>query len=126
VDLEGRQERGPALDLDEGVLADAALREARGAGRVLECLRSPLEEAGTMGQTVRAVFDGEVLRPEQPLDLERNTTYMVTIEREAPREADAEAEVYPLTAIGRLATDMGVADLAAHHDRYAHGRLADE
>lgn len=79
-----------------------------------------------MAQTVRATFDGEVLRPEQPVDLQPNTTYMVTIERAAPVEEDAGDDVYPLTAIGRLATDMGVTDLSVHHNRYAHGRLAEE
>ena len=33
-----------------------------------------------MAKTVRAVFDGEVLRPESPVDLEPNATYVVTIE----------------------------------------------
>ncbi|HLH26292.1 MAG TPA: antitoxin family protein [Chloroflexota bacterium] len=79
-----------------------------------------------MAQTVRATFDGEVLRPERPVDLQPNTTYVITIEREAPIAESAADEVYPLTVIGRLATDMGVIDLSVHHDRYAHGCLADE
>jgi hypothetical protein len=79
-----------------------------------------------MAQTVRATFDGEVLRPERPLDLQTNTTYLVTIEQEARVEDHVGDEVYPLTAIGRLATDMGVTDLSVHHDRYAHGRFMDE
>lgn len=33
-----------------------------------------------------------------------------------------EAE-YPLSALLRLATDMGVSDLAEQHDKYAHGTL---
>ena len=80
-----------------------------------------------MALAVRAVFDGQVLRPEQPIDIEPGTTYVVTIEGEAPADHDppAEAEPYPLTEIARLAVDMGVADLAAHHHRYAHGRAAD-
>lgn len=40
-----------------------------------------------MAKTVRAVFDGEALRPESPVDLEPNATYIVTIER-ADRPAD--------------------------------------
>ena len=35
-----------------------------------------------MAKTVRAVFDGEVLRPEQPVDLQPNTTYVITIEQD--------------------------------------------
>lgn len=74
-----------------------------------------------MTTTVRAVFDGEVLRPEETVGLERNTIYIVTIEREAAAPEGAGGETYPLTEIGRLSTDMGVTDLAAHHDRYTHG-----
>jgi hypothetical protein len=76
-----------------------------------------------MAQTVRARFDGEVLRPEQPVDLEPNTTYVVTIEREVSAEDGTEDEIYPLTAIGRLATDMGVTDLSMRHSRYVHSRI---
>ncbi len=79
-----------------------------------------------MATTVRAVFDGEVLRPEQTVGLRRNTTYVVTIEREASAPEAVVEETYPLTAIRHLATDMGVTDLSTHHDRYAHGRVADE
>lgn len=32
-----------------------------------------------MGQTITAVYDGQVLRPETPLDLEANTRYVVTV-----------------------------------------------
>lgn len=78
-----------------------------------------------MAQTVRAMFDGETLLPEQPIDLRPNTTYVVTIEREVGGSGDVD-EAYPLTEISRLATDMGVTDLAACHDRYAHGRVEDE
>ena len=79
-----------------------------------------------MRKTVRAVFDGEVLRPEQPVDLQPNTTYVVTIVREAPAHEAALGEPYPLTEIGNLATDMGVTDLASRHDWYAHGPGEDE
>lgn len=71
-------------------------------------------------QTIRAVFDGQVLRPEQPVNLRPNVTYVVTIEDEVSTAQAAQA-VYPLTALGELATDMGVTDLAADHHRYAHG-----
>ncbi|HZS00499.1 MAG TPA: antitoxin family protein [Chloroflexota bacterium] len=78
-----------------------------------------------MAQTVRATYDGEVLRPEGPVDLRPNATYVITIE-DAPAAEGTADEEYPLTAIGRLATDMGLTDLSIHHDRYAHGRSADE
>ncbi|MBV8858881.1 MAG: antitoxin family protein [Acidobacteria bacterium] len=37
-----------------------------------------------MSKTVEAVFDGEVLRPDEPIDLEPNTRVRVTIEPAAP------------------------------------------
>lgn len=33
-----------------------------------------------MSQTLEAIFDGEVLRPDEPIDLEPNTRVRVTIE----------------------------------------------
>jgi hypothetical protein len=77
-----------------------------------------------MAKTLRAVFDGEVLRPEKPLDLKPNTWYLVSIEREEGERFAEEA--YPLTEILKWATDMGVTDLSTRHSWYAHGRLEDE
>ena len=74
-----------------------------------------------MGKTLRAIFDGNVLRPDGPVDLQPNTWYVVTIERE--EEEKAEEETYPLTKILTLATDMGVTDLSTRHNWYAHGHL---
>ena len=77
--------------------------------------------------TVRAVFDGEVLRPEEPLPLRPATTYVVTVEVEPATEGeDGNEPPYALAEIGRLAMDMGVDDLAERHDWYAHGRLPDD
>ena len=79
-----------------------------------------------MAKMLRAVFDGEVLRPEEPVDLKPDTRYVVTIEQEEEGEETGEAGDYPLTKIGRLATDMGVTDLSTRHSWYAHGRLEDD
>ena len=76
-----------------------------------------------MAKSVRAIFDGEVLRPEEPVDLKPNARYLVTIEPEDARKESGVAGPYPLTEIGRLATDMGVTDLSTRHSWYAHGRL---
>jgi hypothetical protein len=76
-----------------------------------------------MTKTLRAIFDGNVLRPEGSVDLQPNTWYVVTIECEEGEKA--EEETYPLTQLLTLATDMGVTDLSTHHDWYAHGRLED-
>lgn len=79
-----------------------------------------------MAKTVRAVFDGEVLRPEEPVDLEPNARYLLTIERQEERVQTGEESAYPLTEILRLATDMGVTDLSTRHGWYAHRRLEDD
>jgi hypothetical protein len=73
---------------------------------------------------IHAVFDGEVLRPEEPAGLEPNRRYLVTVEQEVPATAPAPEEPaeYPLTALLRVAVDAGVADLAEHHDSYARRR----
>jgi predicted DNA-binding antitoxin AbrB/MazE fold protein len=76
-----------------------------------------------MAKSVRAVFDGQVLRPEEPVDLKPNVRYVVIIEREEERKEKGEEGTYPLTEIGRLATDMGITDLSTRHSWYAHGRL---
>jgi len=78
-----------------------------------------------MLKTLRAIFDGEVLRPEEPTDLKPNTRYVVTIEHEEEEKTEAET-IYPLTEILRLATDMGVTDLSTRHSWYAHGRLEND
>jgi hypothetical protein len=76
-----------------------------------------------MATTVKAVFDGSVLRPEQPVNLRPNARYLITVEElKEPKEVAATA-LHPLTQILALATDMGVTDLAERHDRYAHGKL---
>ena len=69
-----------------------------------------------MVKTLRAIFDGNVLRPEGSVDLQPNTWYVVTIEREA--EAKTEEETYPLTKILTLASDMGVTDVSTCHKLY--------
>ncbi|MBI2877025.1 MAG: antitoxin family protein [Candidatus Tectomicrobia bacterium] len=76
-----------------------------------------------MTKTLRAVFDGAVLRPDEPVDLKPNTRYVVTIEREEEGEESGEEGAYPLTEILELATDMGVTDLSTRHNWYAHGRM---
>jgi hypothetical protein len=75
-----------------------------------------------MAKTLRAFFDGEVLRPDAPVDLEPNTRYVVTVEREDSTTSSDEA-TYPLTQLLGYATDMGVTDLSTRHSWYAHGRL---
>lgn len=84
-----------------------------------------------MATTIRAVFDGEVLHPEDAAELQLGVTYVVIREVDALDEAadDAEPgseEPYALAEIGRLAVDMGIEDFAARHDWYIHGTPPDD
>ena len=79
-----------------------------------------------MLKTLWAVFDGEALRPEEPVDLQLNKRYAITIEDEIKETETPEEETYPLTEILGLAADMGVTDLSTHHGWYAHGCPQDE
>jgi hypothetical protein len=81
-----------------------------------------------MATTIRAVFDGEVFRLEDAGGLRPGVTYVITVE-EAPAEGEEGAEseeVYPLTRLREMATDLGIDDFASRHDWYAHGRLPDD
>lgn len=75
-----------------------------------------------MVTTIRARFDGEVFRPQEPLDLQVDGIYTLTIEANEVVTADKDDDDYPLAVIERMAVDLGVDDLAEHHTWYAHGR----
>ena len=78
-----------------------------------------------MTATVRAVFDGQVFRPEERVDLEPNRRYVLTVEQDSEKGHEDGREAYPLSALNAMAADMGVSDLAARHDWYARRRVAD-
>ncbi len=78
-----------------------------------------------MSQTVHAIYDGEVLRPEESVDLEPNTRCLLVIERDESNGEISPETPYPLSVLRDLATDMGVTDLAERHDYYAHGKIED-
>ena len=73
-----------------------------------------------MQRRVHVIFDGEVLRPEEPLDLQPNGRYRVIIEGETPTEG-AEQGPGMLDDLDDLAVDFGVPDLAEQHDHYLYG-----
>jgi hypothetical protein len=57
------------------------------------------------------------------------TTYVITVEGEVPAAGESEAaseEVYPLTKLREMATDLGIDDFSSRHDWYAHRRLPDD
>jgi len=73
-----------------------------------------------MGRTLIAVFDGEVLRPVEKVDLQRNVRYQVTVEEIVP-EDHAPGMTRAFEEILVMATDLGVPDLAEQHDHYLYG-----
>ncbi len=75
-----------------------------------------------MSHTIHVIFDGEVFRPEESVPLKPNTRYRVTVEEQEEQPESSQEAEHPLTAIARLATDMGVTDLAERHDYYARRR----
>jgi hypothetical protein len=64
----------------------------------------------------------ELLAEIQKLPLEEQRELLEALKRNVGQPAEA---AHPLTELLGLATDMGVTDLAANHDRYAHGKLGE-
>ena len=71
-----------------------------------------------MEKKLRVLFDGEALHPEEPVDLEPNAHYIVTIEKEHLREQPSNRA---LQNILKRATDLGISDLADQHNHYLYG-----
>jgi hypothetical protein len=69
----------------------------------------------------RATYDGKVIVPQQPLNLQPGVEYRFRVDNGAAPAAPADSP-YILDQIAALATDMGVTDLAEHHNDYALGR----
>ncbi|HWG43499.1 MAG TPA: antitoxin family protein [Gemmataceae bacterium] len=70
-----------------------------------------------MSQTVEAVYDGAVLRPETALGLEPNTRVRITVEVLPPAEAAAPSFLRTASSL-RLS---GPADWSANFDSYLYG-----
>ena len=71
-----------------------------------------------MNKTVTAVFDGNVLRPDAPLDLEPNTRYVVTINAEVPFTSPGNAWDVLETMTGTM---VAPEDFSVEHDHYLYG-----
>jgi hypothetical protein len=69
-------------------------------------------------KTLTAVFDGRVLQPESPLDLEPNARYVITIQDAHPGEGigDAWDVLEALTG-----TIEAPSDWAREHNHYLYG-----
>ncbi|HEX6606740.1 MAG TPA: antitoxin family protein [Chloroflexia bacterium] len=71
-----------------------------------------------MSKTVSALFDGQVLRFDEPLDLEPNTRYKITIEPETDDVRDADA----WDVLERFAGSVDAPPYwASEHDHYLYG-----
>lgn len=69
-------------------------------------------------KSIAAVFDGKVLRPVEPVDLEPNTTYEITIVAKAPPEVRETA----WDVLDRMTGSVeGPGDASAELDHYLYG-----
>ena len=70
-----------------------------------------------MSQTLEAIFDGEVLRPDTPLDLEPNARYVLTIQ---PAPSRTVLNIWD--TLERLAGTVDAPpDWSSEHDHYLYG-----
>jgi predicted DNA-binding antitoxin AbrB/MazE fold protein len=74
-----------------------------------------------MSKTIEAVYDGQVLRPEEPLELQPNTRVRITIE--ASRKASPNSQSFLRTA--RALNLEGPPDWSARIEEYLYGNQAD-
>ena len=70
-----------------------------------------------MSKTLEAVFDGEVLRPDEPIDLEPNTRVRVTIEPAGERRDKSKSFLRTARALNL----QGPPDWAMRLDDYLYG-----
>jgi len=74
-----------------------------------------------MTQTMEAIFDGEVLRPEEPIELEPNTRVRIIIE--TVKQPEASTRSFLRTA--RSLNLEGPPDWSARFEDYLYGREED-
>jgi predicted DNA-binding antitoxin AbrB/MazE fold protein len=74
-----------------------------------------------MTRTIDAIYDGQVLRPLVPLDLQPNERCRITIESQTPSQAVGKKIPRCVREILEMAEDLGVPDLAQQHDHYLYG-----
>ena len=71
-----------------------------------------------MTKILHAVFDGEVLKPEEPADLEWGKRYVLTVES---KKEITDVEEDPSFNLSSLAVKTNISDLATEHDHYLYG-----
>ena len=72
-----------------------------------------------MSQTIEAIFDGNVLRPVEPLDIEPNTRVTVHIETPEP----AEGEPYAFFKFAKSLKLKGPPDWSERWEEYRDGKI---
>lgn len=70
-----------------------------------------------MSQTLDATFDGNVFRPDQPIELEPNTRVRITIETNPASEEEAQS----FLAVARSLKLEGPPDWSSRLDDYLYG-----
>jgi hypothetical protein len=71
-----------------------------------------------MARTLTVVFDGEVFRPTEPVDLPANSEYEIVIADDSTTPLEDE---YPLVRFLDLTIESGRGDFAEQHDHYLYG-----
>ncbi len=74
-----------------------------------------------MTTKIRAVFDGKVLCPEEPVDLKVNGRYLIKIEPLKKNKNRKKVDNDPAYDLSSLAVKTGITDLASEHDHYLYG-----
>ena len=74
-----------------------------------------------MIKTLDAIFDGTVLRPEEPVELQPNTRVRITIETVEP----AEAKTSSFLQTARALNLQGPSDWSARLEDYLYGKNTD-
>ncbi len=74
-----------------------------------------------MTKQVRAIFNGNVFCPEEPVDLKLNHHYLLFIESIDNIEESNNVEDDPAYDLVSLAVNTGIADFAVEHDHYLYG-----
>ena len=91
------------------------------AAAYLQVNRETIYRYIRQGKLVAAKLGRSYRIPRRSVELLLWSSSMPTDQTPVSNESSPPTEPYPLTTIRNLATDMGVDDLAARHDYYAHG-----
>lgn len=67
--------------------------------------------------TIKAIFDGTSFKFLEPVDLEPNTEYILTVEKEDIAKSEPALEVLRKN----IGTIKGPSDWSEEHDHYIHG-----